>query len=140
MIIIGLIVMRNTKFGLPLQLGKTSHTYVYLAPVLSVEASGVCMLIENTEILFAVLYKSSQRIWSDTDITEFLRFRSKSILAGDMMQSTLFGIVKFQTPDLKFVQLFVSSNFEIPTPQCSMHYTPDGKGDVLDIIYQNFRL
>jgi hypothetical protein len=39
------------------------------------------------------------------------------------------------------MELFVSSNSEILAPKCSMHYTPDGRGDVLDIVvYQNVRL
>jgi hypothetical protein len=37
-------------------------------------------------------------------------------------------------PSLKLLELFVTSNFEISTPQCSTHYTPDGRGDVLGII------
>jgi hypothetical protein len=58
------------------------------------------------------------------------------------MQSTLFGIVQFQTPEaLKPLEIFVSSNFVILFPQCSTHYTHDGRDDVFDIvIYQKFRL
>jgi hypothetical protein len=37
--------------------------------------------------------------------------------------------------------LFVSSNFEISTPQCSTQYGHDGRGDVLDILlHQKIRL
>jgi hypothetical protein len=32
------------------------------------------------------------------------------------------------------LELFVSSNFEISAPQCTAHYTPDGRGDILDIV------
>jgi hypothetical protein len=35
-------------------------------------------------MLLAAVYKSPQRLWSDTDITELLGFRNKSMLAGDM--------------------------------------------------------
>jgi hypothetical protein len=35
---------------------------------------------------------------------------------------------------MKLLELFLSSNFEISAPQCSAHYTPDGRGDVLDIV------
>jgi hypothetical protein len=39
------------------------------------------------------------------------------------------------------LELIVSSNFEISAPQCSTHYIPDGRGDVLDIVvHQNVRL
>jgi hypothetical protein len=42
---------------------------------------------------------------------------------------------------LKLLQLFVSFHLEIPAPQCCMHYTPDGRGDFLDILVrQNVRL
>jgi hypothetical protein len=49
---------------------------------------------------------------------------------------------KVSTPsDLKLLELFVSTNFEISAPQCSTHHTPDGTGDVLDIVlHQNVRL
>jgi hypothetical protein len=39
------------------------------------------------------------------------------------------------------VELFVYSNFETSAPQRSAHYTPDGRGDVLDsVANQNTRL
>jgi hypothetical protein len=53
------------------------------------------------------------------------------------MQSTVFGIVMFQTPGLKLFELSVSPNFKISARR-STNYTPDGRGDVLDIaVYQN---
>jgi hypothetical protein len=51
------------------------HTCVNLPPLVSVEATGVCILIENTEMFCAAVYKSLQRLWSDTDITELLGFK-----------------------------------------------------------------
>jgi hypothetical protein len=42
---------------------------------------------------------------------------------------------------LEILGIIVSSNFEIPAPQCCMHYTPDGRGDVLIVVvHQNVRL
>jgi hypothetical protein len=39
------------------------------------------------------------------------------------------------------LELFVTSNFEISAPQCSTHYIPDGRGDILgNILHQNVRL
>jgi hypothetical protein len=35
-------------------------------------------------MLLASVYKSSLRAWRDTDITELINFRTKSILAGDL--------------------------------------------------------
>jgi hypothetical protein len=42
------------------------------------------MSISNNEVLLAAVYKSPGRAWSDTDITQLLSFRPRSILAGDL--------------------------------------------------------
>jgi hypothetical protein len=55
-----------------------------LTHLISLEATGVCTPIGNSEILFATVYKSPGRAWSDADITELLSFRRKSILTGDL--------------------------------------------------------
>jgi hypothetical protein len=47
------------KTGIP-------HTCADLPPLLSAEATGACIPIGNTEIFLAYLYKSLQRLWSDT--------------------------------------------------------------------------
>jgi hypothetical protein len=60
-----------------------SHTCVDLALIVSVEATGVCIPIGNTEMFLAAVYKSSQRLWSGIGSTKPLGFRNKSILAGD---------------------------------------------------------
>jgi hypothetical protein len=60
------------------------HNYVNLPSIVSVVATGVCIPIVNCEVLFAAVYKSPGRAWGDTDITELLRFRCKSILAYDI--------------------------------------------------------
>jgi hypothetical protein len=61
-----------------------THNYVDLQPLVSVEATGVCIPIGNSEVLLEAVYKSPGRAWSDTDITELLGFRPKPILAGDL--------------------------------------------------------
>jgi hypothetical protein len=80
--------------------------------------------------------------WSDTDIIELFGFRNKSILAGDLDAKHPVWNSRVSTPsDLKLLELFVSSDFEISASQCSMHYTPDDRGDFRDIvIHQNVRL
>jgi hypothetical protein len=60
------------------------HNHVYLAPLASAEATVVCIPIGNSEVLLTSVYKSLGRAWSDSDITELLSFRRRSILAGDM--------------------------------------------------------
>jgi hypothetical protein len=59
------------------------HTYVNLRRTLSGERR-VHIFFENTEMLLPALYKSPQRIWSDTDITELFLFRNKTFLAIDL--------------------------------------------------------
>jgi hypothetical protein len=46
------------------------HNYVDLPPLVSVEATGVCIPIGNSEVLLASVYKSPGCAWSDADITE----------------------------------------------------------------------
>jgi hypothetical protein len=60
------------------------HTRIDLPPFLSEEATGVCIPIGNIDICRIAVYKSLQRLWSDTDITELLGLRNKSILEGDL--------------------------------------------------------
>jgi hypothetical protein len=52
------------------------HTYVNLPPLLSEEAPGACILTGNTEMFLAPVYKSPQRLRSDTNITELLGLES----------------------------------------------------------------
>jgi hypothetical protein len=82
------------------------------------------------------------RPWSDTGITEPLGFRNKSFLTIDPNTKHSICNSKASNPSgLKLLEIFLSSNFESPTPQCSTHCTPDGRGDVLDIVvHQNDRL
>jgi hypothetical protein len=93
-------------------------------------------------MFLAAVYKSSQKLWSDTYITELLRFRNKYILAVDLnAKRPAWNSEVSNSRGLKFLELFVSSYFEILAPQSSRHCTPDGRGDVLDIAeYQNIRL
>jgi hypothetical protein len=90
-------------------------------------------------MFLAAVDKSPKRLWSDTDITELLGFRNKSVLSGAMNAKHPVLNNKVPNPSgLKLIGLFVSFNFEITSPQCSTHYTPDGSGDVLDIVvHQN---
>jgi exonuclease III len=60
------------------------HKLVDLPPLVSVEATEVCIPIGNREILLVAVYKSPGRTWSDADIAEFFSLRHKCILAGDL--------------------------------------------------------
>jgi hypothetical protein len=61
-----------------------THNHVDLPPLVSVQATGVCIPTGNSEVLLASVYKSESRAWGDADITELLSLRRKSILAGDL--------------------------------------------------------
>jgi hypothetical protein len=74
------------------------HTCVDLLPLLSVTTTGVCIPTGNTEMFVSVVYKSLQKLWCDTNITELLGFRNKSILAGDLNAKHPVWNIKFQAP------------------------------------------
>jgi hypothetical protein len=46
------------------------HNHVDLPPLISVEATGVCVPIGKSEVLLAAVYKLPGRAWSDANITE----------------------------------------------------------------------
>jgi hypothetical protein len=50
------------------------HNHVELPPLVSIEATGVCIPIGNSEMLLAALCKSPGHTWNDTDVTELLNF------------------------------------------------------------------
>jgi hypothetical protein len=115
------------------------HSHVDLPPLATVEATGVCIPILNSEILLAAVYKSPGRAWSDADTSELLNFRHKSVLAGVPNAKHPFWNSAVSNPTgEKLSELFDSSEFEISAPQCPTHYSPAGNGDVLDIVvHQN---
>jgi exonuclease III len=58
------------------------HNHVDLPSLVSVEATGICIPLGNSEILLAAVHKSTGGAWNDADITELLSFRRKYFLAG----------------------------------------------------------
>jgi hypothetical protein len=106
--------------------------HVDLPPLVSVEATGVCIPIGNQEILLAAVYKSPGRTWSDSDITELLSFRHKCILAGDLNAKRPSWNSAVSNPSgHKLLQLYDRNYFEISAPQYPTHYFPMGNEDVL---------
>jgi hypothetical protein len=55
------------------------HYHVNLPPLVSVEATGVCMPLGNIEVLLAAVFKSPGRVWNDVDITVLRNMRSQNI-------------------------------------------------------------
>jgi hypothetical protein len=60
------------------------HNHVDLLLLVSIEATGVCKPTGNSEVLLAAVYKSPGHASNDADITQFLSFRQKSLLEGDL--------------------------------------------------------
>jgi hypothetical protein len=115
---------------------------VDLPPLVSIEATGICIPPDKCEVLLAAIYKAPNHTWCDIDTTELLRFRNKCILAGYLNVKHPFWNITVSNPSgEKLLQLFDVNDFEISTPQSPTHYSPAGNGDVLDIVvHQNIRL
>jgi hypothetical protein len=118
------------------------HSQVDLPPLVSVEATGVCIPIGNSEVLLVAVYKSPGRAWSDADIMELLSFRPKSILACDLnAKNPFFNSRVSNLSGEKLLHLFDVNQFQISALQCPTHYSPTGNGDVLNIVvHQNIRV
>jgi hypothetical protein len=87
----------------------------------SVEATGVCIPIGNSEVLLAAVYKSPGHAWSDTDITELLSFRPKSILAGDLnAKNQLWNSAVSNPSGDKLLHLFQPHNAPLIIPLAEM--------------------
>jgi hypothetical protein len=116
--------------------------HVDLPPLVSVEATGVCIPIGNQEILLAAVYKFPGCNWNDADINELLSFRHKCILAGELnAKHTSWNSAVSNPSGHKLLQLFDRSDFEISAPRYPTPYSPMGNGDVLDIVvHKNIRL
>jgi hypothetical protein len=111
------------------------HNYVDLPVLNSVEATGVCIPIDNRDTLLAAVYKSPGCTGNDADITKLLSFKHKCILAGDRNAKQPPWNSKISNlSDDKLLQLFHTNGFETSAPQYPTHYSPVENGDVLDIV------
>jgi hypothetical protein len=127
---------RVQRAELPLQLKGIPHNHVDLSPLVSIEATGVCIPIGNSELLLAAVYKSPGSACGDAGIIEFLNFRR------DLNANHPFWNSPVSSPSgKKLLDLFDVNDFEILAPQFPIHYSPVGSGDVLSIVvHQNVRL
>jgi hypothetical protein len=82
------------------------HNHVFLPSLISVEATGVCIPIGNSEVLLAAVYKSTGRAWNDADIPELSSIRLKSILEGDLNAKKHFELAPFQTLQVKICHIY----------------------------------
>jgi hypothetical protein len=73
MMFIGLSAMTGTK---AIAVKRASLRHIHKPATPPVSGTNRCLL--------AAVYKPPQNVWSNTDITELLCFRNKSILEGDL--------------------------------------------------------
>jgi hypothetical protein len=118
------------------------HSYVDLPPLISIEATGVCIPLGNKEILLAAVYRSPVKDWCDTDINELLSIRNKTVLAGDLnARHPVWNSQISNRSGRRLLKLQDNNDFQISAPWCPTHYTPYGNGDVLDIVvHENVRV
>jgi hypothetical protein len=111
---IGLTSSRAEK-GTAVSVGKgIPHNHVEVPPLASIEATGVCRLIGNSEVLFAAVYKSPGHAWNDADITEVLSFRRKSLPAGDRnAKHPFWNSVVSNLSGAKLLLILLINEFEI---------------------------
>jgi hypothetical protein len=60
------------------------YNHVDVPPLVSIEATGICIPTGNSETILAAGYKSPGHYWNDRDITKVLNCRHKALLAGDL--------------------------------------------------------
>jgi hypothetical protein len=119
-----------------------THNHVDLPPLVSLEATVICIPVGNSEVLLAALYKSPGKPWSDADISELLSFRRNSIFTGKLNAKYPFWNSRFSNPSgEKLMDLFDMNTFEISVPKFPTHYSSALNGDVLDIVdHTNIRV
>jgi len=94
-----------------------SHNPVELPPVFSREETGICVVIGNREVLLTPVYNSLGRARNDADVTDFLRFRSMSSLAGDMNAKNPVWNSKVSNPlREKLLNIFDNNDFQTSAP------------------------
>jgi hypothetical protein len=73
------------KGGIVIAISKDiPHNHAELPPLVSIEATGVCIPIGNSELPLAAIYKSPGHAWNDEDVSEISRVKHKSLLAEDL--------------------------------------------------------
>jgi hypothetical protein len=118
------------------------HSCVDVPPLISIEATAVCIPVGNKEILPAAVYRSLVRNWCDTDIIELPDLSKKAVLAGDLnAKHPVWNSQISSRSGTGLLNLQDNSDSPISAPRCPTHYTPSDNGDVLDImVHRNVRL
>jgi hypothetical protein len=89
------------------------HNHAALPPLVSIEATGDCIPIGNSDVLFAAVYKSPGHAWHDTGITVLLSFRHKLLLVGDLNNKHPFwNSINSNTSGVKLLNLRYINEFD----------------------------
>jgi hypothetical protein len=89
-------------------------------PLVSIEATGVCIQSGNIEVLFAAVYKPPGHAWNAAEVTELLSFRHELLLTVDLTATHPFwNSVVSNISGIKLLNLLHIYKFEIPAPQMS---------------------
>jgi hypothetical protein len=132
----------NLKGGTAVTVRKgVAHAHVDLPPLVSAEATGICVPIGNSEVLLATVYKPPNKPWCD-DVINLLIFINKSLVAGVLsVKDPAWNSHTSNPSGEKFLALFVSNDSHISASQSPTHYTPRGCGDIFDTVFhQNVHL
>lgn len=119
------------------------HKRLHLPPLLSLEASGVVVPINNVETLFAAVYKPPDRLLAVHDITELSTLTNKCILAGDLnAKHTAWHSRRINRAGDELYRYHLNNVININAPTVpTHHWMGRGMGDVLDIvIYKNINI
>jgi hypothetical protein len=83
-------------------------------------------------VFLAAVYTSPGYSWNDVGVIALLKFRHKSLMAGDLIAKHTFwnSVVSNHSGTIQLNLLHVNE-FEISAPQCST-YSPAGNGNALD--------
>jgi hypothetical protein len=101
------------------------HSYVDLHPLISIEASGVCITIVRKQILLAAVYRSPARDWTDTDIKELLSLKDKAVLASDLnARHPVWNSQISNRLGTRFLDLQDNSDFQISAPRYPLTTLP----------------
>jgi hypothetical protein len=94
-----------------------TQNHVDLPPLVSIEATGLCIPLGDSEVLLAAAFKSPGHAWNHADVTVLLSFRHKALLAGDPNAKHPFWNSVVSNPSgEKLLNLLLISKFEISAP------------------------
>jgi hypothetical protein len=124
-VFIGQIALQGLNGGTAVAVRKgIPHNHIDLPPLVLIEATGICVLIGNREVLLAAVYKAPGRAWNVADVTVLLNVRKKSLLAGDLNPKNPVWNSQFSNPSgEKLSTLLINNDFHISASQSPTHYT-----------------